>query len=231
MRRIPLKKGLILACLTVSSFFFMANNYAMTDDPYAESYEQLENPQPPMTQTGKIEVVEFFWYRCGHCYHLEGPLENWLKKKPDDVEFIRIPAVWPNYSWAFSAKAFYSAKELGILEEFHPPYFKAIHKKPPNLTKKEWQLINQVYEFFYTTEFLEPEEVEANRKLLGEKIEQAKELTKDYDVQGVPVIYVNGRYRLTARKAANYKKNSEESIYDKMLEILDYLIKKERNKK
>jgi thiol:disulfide interchange protein DsbA len=145
-------------------------------------------------------------------------LEAWLEKKPVDVAFIRIPAVWPNYSWAFSAKVFYSAKELGVLDDIHVPYFESIHRKRKP-TKREQQLINQVFEFFYTTDFLEPEEVERNRKLLAGKIEDAKELTQNYGVRGVPVIYVNGRYRLSASKAGSYKK---------MFDILDYLIKKER---
>ncbi|RKZ47312.1 MAG: thiol:disulfide interchange protein DsbA/DsbL [Candidatus Parabeggiatoa sp. nov. 3] len=219
MKITPFKKGLILACLTASSFFFAAGSFANADDPYAGLYDTLKNPQPPITQTGKIEVVEFFWYRCGHCYYLEGPLEAWLKeKKPVDVAFIRIPAVWPNYSWAFSAKVFYSAKELGVLDDIHVPYFESIHRKRKP-TKREQQLINQVFEFFYTTDFLEPEEVERNRKLLAGKIEDAKELTQNYGVRGVPVIYVNGRYRLSPSKAGSY---------DKMFEILDYLIKKAR---
>jgi len=221
MRITPLKKGLILACLTASSFFFAAGSFANADDPYAGLYDTLKNPQPPITQTGKVEVVEFFWYRCGHCSHLEEPLEAWLKNKPDDVAFIRIPAVWRNYSWAFSAKVFYSAKELGVLDDIHVPYFESIHRKRKP-TEREQQLINQVFEFFYTTDFIEPEEVEQverNRKLLAGKIERAKELTQNYGFRGVPVIYVNGRYRLSPSKVRSYKK---------MFEILDYLIKKER---
>ncbi|EDN71664.1 DSBA oxidoreductase [Beggiatoa sp. SS] len=145
-------------------------------------------------------------------------MKSGLKNKPDNGAFIRIPAVWPNYSWAFSAKVFYSAKELGVLEKFHSPYFDSKHgKRKP--TKGEQQLINQVFDFFYTTDFLEPEEVERNRKLLAGKIERAKELTQNYGVRGVPVIYVNGRYRLSLSKTGGY---------DKMFEILDYLIKKER---
>jgi len=212
------KNGLIVACLTASSFFLAAGSFANADDPYAGLYDTLENPQPPITQTGKVEVVEFFWYRCGHCYYLEGPLESWLKNKPDNVAFIRIPAVWPSYSWAFSAKVFYSAKELGVLDEIHAPYFESIHRKRKP-TEGEQQLINQVFDFFYTSDFLEPEEVERNRKLLAGKIERAKELTKNYGVRGVPIIYVNGRYRLSPSKAGGY---------DKMFEILDYLIKKAR---
>ncbi|HEX3171074.1 MAG TPA: thiol:disulfide interchange protein DsbA/DsbL, partial [Burkholderiales bacterium] len=48
-------------------------------------YTQLNPPQS--TDSGnKIEVIEFFWYGCPHCYHLEPALKAWLKKKPADVE-------------------------------------------------------------------------------------------------------------------------------------------------
>ncbi|HEX6528378.1 MAG TPA: thiol:disulfide interchange protein, partial [Burkholderiales bacterium] len=57
-------------------------------------YYELNPPQPVQTGNGKIEVLEFFWYGCIHCYNLEPKLETWLKALPKDVEFRRVPAVF-----------------------------------------------------------------------------------------------------------------------------------------
>ena len=55
-------------------------------------YVQL--PSGSVVETDdKIEVREFFWYGCPHCYSLEPYLERWLKTKPDEVAYVRTPGV------------------------------------------------------------------------------------------------------------------------------------------
>jgi protein dithiol oxidoreductase (disulfide-forming) len=87
-------------------------------------YVALAKPQP--VETGnKIEVREFFWYGCPHCYALEPALTNWLKHKPANVEFIRTPATAPN--WVLHAQAYYAFASLGATEPSNrgstPPSF------------------------------------------------------------------------------------------------------------
>src|SRR3981081_3784080 len=60
----------------------------------AVQYGEISPPQQIEAKAGKIEVVEFFWYGCPHCYNLEPYIESWLKKLPPDVEFRRVPAVF-----------------------------------------------------------------------------------------------------------------------------------------
>jgi len=81
-------------------------------------------------------VREFFWYGCPHCYKLEPYLETWLKTKPEDVDFVRIPGVM-NRSWELHGKAFYVAKSLGVLEESHSNLFNAIHRDKRKLTNQK----------------------------------------------------------------------------------------------
>jgi len=90
------------------------------------NYSELKPPQPVETQ-GKIEVIEFFWYGCIHCYNLEPALETWTKKLPPDVAFRRIPAVF-NERWAHDAAIFYTLESMGLLEKLHRPLFDAIHR-------------------------------------------------------------------------------------------------------
>src|SRR5438270_5009065 len=77
------------------------------------NYSELKPPQP-VESPGKIEVIEFFWYGCIHCYNLEPLIENWEKKLPSDVQFRRVPAVI-NERWAQDAAIFYSLEALGVL--------------------------------------------------------------------------------------------------------------------
>ena len=93
-------------------------------------YDRLAEPVPTST-SDKIEVVEVFWYGCPHCFRLEPKVERWLKTKPDNVEFVRIPAVFGR-RWEAGAWAFYIAQKLAILDKINQSFFDAIHvhKRP-----------------------------------------------------------------------------------------------------
>src|SRR3990170_3537508 len=81
-----------LRTLFTGLFAVVIFTHAWAGGREARPFDELNPPQP--TKTGdKTEVVEVFWYGCPHCYSLEPYLEQWLKTKPDDVEFRRIPGV------------------------------------------------------------------------------------------------------------------------------------------
>jgi len=44
-----------------------------------------------LPRTGKVEVIEFFWYGCPHCFAFEPTIEPWIAKLPADVHFRRVP--------------------------------------------------------------------------------------------------------------------------------------------
>src|SRR5258706_13029560 len=92
----------------------------------SEGYSTLQITLPIETP-GKIEVAEFFWYGCIHCYNLEPLLEAWLPKLPADAYFRRIPAVF-NARWAHDATIYYAFESLGMLDKLHRPFFDSIHK-------------------------------------------------------------------------------------------------------
>src|SRR6185295_2167695 len=81
----------------------------------------------PVENPAKIEIAEFFWYGCPHCYNLEPVIETWLKKLPPDVQFRRVPAVF-NPRWEHDAEIFYTFDALGVLDKVHKPFFEAIHR-------------------------------------------------------------------------------------------------------
>ena len=151
-------------------------------------YKQVPTPQliAPHTKT----VVEVFGYTCPHCYHLEPSLNAWLKNKPADVNFERMPVVFNNPNWIFMAKVFYTAQELGVLEQSHEPFFDALHRD-----KKELFTVEKIAEFF--TQF-DVKESDFIATFKGFKVDQlvrkAQKLTRDYGVEGVPAVIINGKY-------------------------------------
>ena len=100
---------------------------AQTAPTLGRDFTMINPPQP--TDSGKkIEVVEFFWYGCIHCYHLEAPIKGWLKRKPADVEFRYVPAIFDPASWGPMARAFYALDAIGVGGKYHDDIFTAIHK-------------------------------------------------------------------------------------------------------
>jgi len=180
-------------------------------------YELVVPAQPTTTSGNKVEVVEMFWYGCPHCFHLEPYVNRWLKKKPANVEFVRIPAIFQP-SWEMAARAYYTAEVLGVLDKTHSALFDAIHE-----LKKHFSSDADYQKFF------EEHGVSANdfkrvfRSFAVEaKIRRAKDMTERYGIHGVPSLIVNGKYRTGAQLAG-----SQANIF----RVVNYLVGLESVKK
>jgi thiol:disulfide interchange protein DsbA len=157
-------------------------------------YTVLQNELPVETP-GKIEVAEFFWYGCIHCYNLEPAIEAWLPKLPPDAYFRRIPAVF-NDRWALDGALYYAFETLGVLGKVHRPFFDAIHKdhlrtdNPAALS--EWLGKNG----------LDAKKVDDTVKSFGvqSKVRRAAQLTKASGIDGTPALMVQGRYTISAEQ-------------------------------
>jgi thiol:disulfide interchange protein DsbA len=174
-----LRKALALA----SALFVLAFG-AWAQAPFAQL-----NPPQATEGGGKIEVIEFFWYGCPHCYSLEPEVVAWSKKAPADVVFKRVPA-YPSEAWGEGARIFYTLEAMGILDSFHTKVFDAIHKENINLQNKrlreEWLKKNGIDVAKYN---------EAEKSFsVASKLQRAKQMTQSYKVDGVPRVIVNGKY-------------------------------------
>ncbi len=179
-------------------------------------YETL-SPAQPTQNPDKIEVIEFFWYGCPHCYTFEPLLEKWVKSLPENVEFIRQPAVF-NETWGKHAKAYYTAEVLGVVDKIHADFFDAVQNKKDKLETEE-----QLAKFFVAHGVNETEFHEAyNSFLVDAKMRQAPIMASRYGITGVPVIIVNGKYKTNGPLAGSH---------EKMIEIMNQLIQQESTKK
>jgi len=158
----------------------------------APPYMELNPPQPVET-TGKIEVLEFFWYGCIHCYNLEPRIETWLKTLPKDVEFRRVPAVF-NERWGHDASIFYAFEAMGILDKVHRPFFDAIHRDRLRTDRPE------DLNAWLQKQGVDQKKFEATVKSFGvqSKTRRAVRLTSDYKIDGTPAMAVQGRYTVSA---------------------------------
>ena len=168
------------------------NAFAQQGQP---AYIELNPPQPVET-TDKIEVLEFFWYGCIHCYNLEPKIETWLKTLPKDVEFRRVPAIF-NDRWAHDASIFYTFEALGLLEKLHRPFFDAIHRD--RLRTDRAGELNAWLE----KHGVDPKKFETTARSFGvqSKVKRAVRLTSAYKIDGTPAMTVHGRYTVPASDA------------------------------
>lgn len=185
--------------------------------PYEEGthYQRIIPPQATETP-GKIEVVELFWYGCPHCHRFQPYMERWLKQKPADVEYRRMPVILGEH-WALLAKAYYTAEVLGIVDKIHRPLFDAIHAQ-----KRRMDNDDRVMEFFMEQGVTKEAFLKAyNSFAVDAKVRRSREMGRRYQTQATPSVVINGKYILNPDNA--------EGNYNTMIKIIDYLVEQERN--
>ncbi len=178
-----------------------------------EHYVVLNKPVATRDKS-KIEVVEMFSYGCPHCYEFEPLIKEWVKNKSNNIDFWYFPAVW-NQPMKLFAKAFYAAHELKILEQIHIPLFTTIV-----IEQKKISTENDLANFFKEYGIDNKEFTQAfNSAAVENQAKLAQQHVHSYSPAGVPEIIINGKYRIDRMRAGGLKE---------MLEVADYLIKKEQ---
>jgi thiol:disulfide interchange protein DsbA len=153
---------------------------------------QTENP-------AKIEVAEFFWYGCIHCFHFESALEAWVPKLPPDAYFRRIPAVFGEPRGIRDAAIFFAFEALGVLSKLHRPLFDAIHKDRLRTDN------TAAFDAWLVKNGLEPKKFDAAMKSFGvqSKVKRANQLTGSARIDGTPALMVQGRYTISAEQGGS----------------------------
>ena len=180
---------------------------------WGEGWDPIEPPIATSAPEGKVEVVEFFWYGCPHCFTMEPQLEAWLEKKPDNVDFKRVPTPL-NPSWTVHAQFFYAAEALGVGDRLHKPLFEALHVQKRKLFDKQ-SLID-----FAVEQGVDRQKFSDAWDSFGVyvKVQQARKLGQRYGLSGVPAIGINGKYKTSGSLAGTYSR---------MFEIVNELVAKE----
>ena len=174
---------------------------------------QAITPAVKTDQADKVVVTEMFWYGCPHCFRFEPYVERWSADLPEGVVFEQVPSSL-NPRWTEHARAYYSFKLMGALEQTHRQFFDAIHLQRRRLNSvdtiaefvTEQGLDEKAFREFY---FSFPVETQI-RKNIGKE--------KRYGHNGVPAVIVNGKYLVSASLAGSN---------ERMIEIINYLVAEE----
>lgn len=202
----------MLKKITQTSFTVLLLVFSALLRAESTGYETL-SPAQPTHDPNKIEVIEFFWYGCPHCYSFEPALEAWVKNKPKNVEFIRQPAVFSEL-WGKHAKAYFTAEALGVVDKVHADFFDAIQNKKEHLETEE-----QLAKFFAAHGVSEADFHNAYTSFLVDaKVRQASATAGRYGITGVPAIIINGKYKTNGPLAGSQ---------EKMIDVMNQLIQKE----
>lgn len=194
-RRLPaLALNVFACCLTL--LCFAAPAAAQDKRPARVNFEyRLIEPQPVATGD-KIEVVDFFWYGCPYCDELQPALGAWLQRKPPDVALRHIPVILRD-SWAPHARIFYTLEALDEVERLHQRVYYGYHVEQLHMSKPEvmveWAVKHGIDRQKWLDAYVSP--------AVDRKVQQAKELTRLYNVQGTPTLVVDGRYLTSSNMA------------------------------
>jgi thiol:disulfide interchange protein DsbA len=179
-----------------------------------QSYLRLSQRQPTLDPK-KIEVLEFFWYGCPHCYAFEPTIDAWQKKLPADVNFRRVPVNFREVPYVAHQKLFYAIETMGLIEQLHRKVFYAIHQDHNPLDKPETMAEFMAKNGVDKTKFLEV----YNSFSVQTKARQAASLSAGYKIDGTPAMGVNGQY---------YTSGSLAGSNERSLVVVEYLIAQSR---
>jgi thiol:disulfide interchange protein DsbA len=179
-----------------------------------KDYLTLERPVATESGTGKVELIEFFWYSCPHCNMFEPSFAQWVKNAPKDVVVRRIPVSFRD-DFASQQRLFFTIEAMNLMETLHPKVFAAIHVEKLVLNTDASVLawvekqgvdkakFNEVYKSFG----------------VASKLKRAVQLQNDFKVEGVPSLGVAGRYYIDGTLAGSM---------DRALKVAESLIAQTR---
>lgn len=199
----------LLRLLTITSLLSPLASFAAG---FEEGRHYTEFLFPQEVETGQqIEVREFFWYGCGHCYRLEPTLEQWVARKPKNVAFVRTPGTASH--WLVQAQLYYAIESLGLVPKLHKPIFEAIHKGGQRLDTEEAVLK------FVTAQGVDAGKFKGAFNSFGTKlnVEKAKRLNEAYTINSVPMMVVDGRYMTSPAMAGGEAA---------MIKVVEFLVQK-----
>jgi thiol:disulfide interchange protein DsbA len=182
----PARRRLALALASVAAGLPVVTAHAQSVPDEGFDYRSLREPVPT-SSPGKIEVIEFFWYACPHCYHLEPHLARWVSGLASDVVLRKVHVAFRGDT---HQKIHYTLEALGRAESLGPRVFEEIHQRGNAMNT-----LSDVSEWA-RRQGLDIAKFESTWNSFGVQTQQkrANALVTAYKVDGVPMFGINGRY-------------------------------------
>lgn len=207
--------SLTLAAASLSPLVAVDSAFAQAQPDEGIDYRLLREPVPT-SSAGKIEVLEFFWYACPHCYHLEPHLAKWKAGLAPDVVFKKVHVAFRGDT---HQKIFYTLEALGQADRLGPRVFDEIHQRGNAMG-----MLMEVSEWA-KKQGLDIAKFESTWNSFGVQTQQkrANALVAGYKVDGVPMFGINGRYITSPAMVGG--------SHTRALQVVDFLIARERKNK
>jgi len=184
--------------------------------PYQEGLHYFKIDQASALAGDQVEVLEMFSYLCNHCNTFEPYVNAWAERKPDHVDFRRIPVVFGRGSWELYARAYATADIMNLPEEAHMAMMDRLWKD-----RKIMRSLDEIADFY--VEFGADKEKflsTAQSFAVDGKVRKDQQLVRDYGITGTPSLVVGGKYRVSGNAAI--------PSFDAMLDVVDYLVEIEK---
>jgi thiol:disulfide interchange protein DsbA len=207
--------GICITSLIVFSGVAQAQTAKVAPVPYQEGLHYTLIEGAPAVSSDKFELVEAFSYLCTHCNTFDPFIANWVKRKPDYVEFRRIPVGFGRASWELYARGYVTAEMMNVPDEAHTALMARIWKEK-NIIRNMDELAT-----FYSQFGLDKEKFLSTSRsfAVDGKLRKDHALVMSYGITGTPSMVLNGKYRIAGNTAV--------SSYDVMFDIVDYLVELE----
>jgi thiol:disulfide interchange protein DsbA len=175
-------RSLVIAVALMASGAALAAEAQLGKD-----YSLLNPPQP--TNTKKIQVLEFFFYGCSHCYHLHPLLSAWKKTMPKDVELTYLPTVFRD-SWEPMAYTYYALESLGKEEQLHDALYRAWNEDNIVLVDEDKIADFVAKHGVDRAKFTAAYDSFAMKSM----VTRAEQMIRSYGINGTPTLVVDGKY-------------------------------------
>lgn len=168
----------------------MTSGVAFAELQLGKDYTLVKPPQP--TETKKIEVLEFFFYGCSHCFHLHPKLSAWEKSKPADVELVLVPTIFRD-SWEPMARTYYALDSMGQVQKLHDALFNTWNLENTPLVEEA------VIRDFVSKRGVDGAKFSAAYSSFSvqSRVTRSKQMARSYGVEGTPTMIVDGKYKIS----------------------------------
>jgi thiol:disulfide interchange protein DsbA len=173
------------------------------------------SPRQPTLDPKRIDVVEFFWYGCPHCYSFEPALDAWQRKLPADVAFRRMPVAFRPAPFVLHQQLYFALETMGLVDALHRKVFYAMH-----VEKNPLDSFESIGEFVAKNGVDKVKFIEVMNSFgVQTKARQAAALSAGYRIDGTPALGIDGRF---------FTSGSLVGSNEGALAVADYLIAQTR---
>jgi thiol:disulfide interchange protein DsbA len=162
------------------------------------NYTRLVPAQPTGAPAGQVEVLEFFWYACPHCFALQPTVDAWFRSRAPYISFAPVPVLW-NDGHRSLARLYYTLQALGKMPQLHAEVFKEIQVNgdpligadPTNTAQAERLQLAFAKRLGISEADFQKQYHSFN---VENNMQRADELAQRYRIAGVPTFVIDGKF-------------------------------------